>query len=342
MSVKVANYGVDYLQFAINDSGVIEFTTAGGVVKINGDLQVTGESTSANDLIVSDNIIILNDGEQGAGVTLGTSGISIDRGSETTANFLWDESLQWLNPDTGTTQAGAFKLTDGDGDGSGLFVNTLVTNSTDLYLLGTGTNVVSVTGTTDYEKQIWDYSDNGVNINNDPLSEDLLTLNSDPNKGDVDTLVNVRGLMDYVRDYTTYNFQKQITAPRQNGITKITAQDVTDGDPISSVNVTVNDVLVSNFEESSISFFTTSIQGQTILGTDPAQSLVLTTDGDTVEIQKPTTITRGTSPGTPLDGITLYAGDEADGGTGLYYTNDNGTTDEIISKNKSLLYSILF
>ena len=44
----------------------------------------------------------------------------------------------------------------------------------------------------------------------------------------------------------------------------------------------------------------------------------------------------------PTDGTKIYAKDEADGGTGLYFINELGTQDELISRNKALLYSIIF
>lgn len=62
-------------------------------VKINGNLQVFGnvDSISSNDLTVSDNTIILNNGELGAGITLGTSGLQIDRGSESDVGLRFNE-----------------------------------------------------------------------------------------------------------------------------------------------------------------------------------------------------------------------------------------------------------
>jgi len=70
---------------------------------INGNLTVLGEETIVNttDLAISDNIIILNNGEIGAGVTKGNAGIVIDRGSLLSAVFGWDETIdKWvISPD---------------------------------------------------------------------------------------------------------------------------------------------------------------------------------------------------------------------------------------------------
>ena len=63
-------------------------------VVITGDLTVNGTTTSiqTTDTEITDNRITLNAGEAGAGVTLGTSGIEIDRGTSPSKSFVWDET----------------------------------------------------------------------------------------------------------------------------------------------------------------------------------------------------------------------------------------------------------
>lgn len=65
-----------------------------GNATITGDLTVSGTTTSVNttNTNISDNVIELNAGESGAGVTAGTSGIEIDRGTETNVSLLWNET----------------------------------------------------------------------------------------------------------------------------------------------------------------------------------------------------------------------------------------------------------
>ena len=59
------------------------------------DLTVTGTQTALNtvDSTIKDNIIIINSGESGVGITFGSGGFVIDRGSEEDAFFLFDETL---------------------------------------------------------------------------------------------------------------------------------------------------------------------------------------------------------------------------------------------------------
>lgn len=61
---------------------------------INGNLSVTGTTTTVNseDLVVKDNIITLNSGDAGEGVSKGTAGIEINRGTQTKYQVIFDEA----------------------------------------------------------------------------------------------------------------------------------------------------------------------------------------------------------------------------------------------------------
>ena len=62
--------------------------------RVYGDLVVTGDQvvTSETNLSISNNTILINEGETGAGVTLGSAGITVDRGSVDDAILTWDET----------------------------------------------------------------------------------------------------------------------------------------------------------------------------------------------------------------------------------------------------------
>ena len=88
----------------INPTANITFTT--NTVFVDGNLVVGGNSTTVNktDLAVTDNVITLNKGETGADVTLGISGINIDRGSAANVSIVWNESIgAWLLTNDGIT-----------------------------------------------------------------------------------------------------------------------------------------------------------------------------------------------------------------------------------------------
>ena len=90
--------GGDY-KITVQNGGTITLDTGfdEGTVVITGDLTVQGETTTVNttNMTVEDNIIVLNQGEAGAGITdpSSSSGIQIDRGSLLDAFFVYDDSL---------------------------------------------------------------------------------------------------------------------------------------------------------------------------------------------------------------------------------------------------------
>lgn len=78
---------------------------------ITGNLTVQGTTTSVEttNTTVTDNVIVLNNGEAGAGVTAGTSGIEIDRGSEANKTLVWDDSVDKWSVGTETIIAATFE-----------------------------------------------------------------------------------------------------------------------------------------------------------------------------------------------------------------------------------------
>ena len=76
----------------INDDGSITFDSD---LTVQGNFTVSGTTTTfdTDTLNVQDNTITVNEGETGAGVTAGTAGIEIDRGTATNATLLYDESI---------------------------------------------------------------------------------------------------------------------------------------------------------------------------------------------------------------------------------------------------------
>lgn len=84
----------DYI-VTVPDGNEIKFDSGPtGNVRIAGNLIVEGSTTEVSSTIttIADNVLILNNGETGDGITLGTAGISIDRGTLGSANILFDEA----------------------------------------------------------------------------------------------------------------------------------------------------------------------------------------------------------------------------------------------------------
>jgi hypothetical protein len=88
----------------LGTTGNVTFIT--NTMYIDGNLLVGGTSTQVvkTNLAVSDNIIYINDGETGNGVTLNTAGIEVDRGTRPNVAILWNESVgMWEGTNDGTT-----------------------------------------------------------------------------------------------------------------------------------------------------------------------------------------------------------------------------------------------
>lgn len=77
----------------IND----QYTISAPTIIIDGNLTVSGSTTSVEttNSTITDNIIVLNEGETLAGIAggTGTSGIEIDRGSLTNVSFVYDDNI---------------------------------------------------------------------------------------------------------------------------------------------------------------------------------------------------------------------------------------------------------
>jgi len=93
-----------------NDLSVTTDLTVSGNAIITGDLTINGTTTTVNttELTVTDNLITLNDGETGAGVTAGSAGIEIDRGTAANKSWIWDETTDRWSAGTEDIQAGQF------------------------------------------------------------------------------------------------------------------------------------------------------------------------------------------------------------------------------------------
>jgi hypothetical protein len=118
MSVTKRIYGDYNISTELDPTANITLSTH--TVYIKGNLFVGGNATSVSktDIEISDNIIVLNKGEPGSGVTLGAAGIEIDRGLLANVSLRWNEAVDlWQITTDGTnyanilTSAGAGTIT---------------------------------------------------------------------------------------------------------------------------------------------------------------------------------------------------------------------------------------
>tara|TARA_B100000900_G_scaffold69922_1_gene55240 strand:- start:6292 stop:7365 length:1074 start_codon:yes stop_codon:yes gene_type:complete len=357
MAIQVNRIGVDEYTLQIDDGGTINLLTGlAGKVNINGNVDIAGSMTAGSstnieseDLLIYDNTFTLNKGETGPGISAlsGTAGMIIERGTRDDVRLFFDENKNSIR--SGGSITGAFIFQDATANVStdallSIYSGGVLTGGEDLYLVGTGDGVVKVTGTVDYETRIWDYAGDGAVIPEDGSRPDRLRIK--PGSYDDDILVNVRGLTDYIASYNLYNFQDTISASTFiDPTTFVTAEHVDAGDGQSRVLVNVNGAEIAQFFENRLVVDTLRISDDTISSEDTDGFVKLQGTGDGVVQSNDffnLTVQDDTSLGTVADGIYLYSKPEADGGTGLFFKNANDTQDEIISRNKALLFSIIF
>jgi hypothetical protein len=310
-----------------------------GTVFITGDLVVEGDTTNlqTRDLIVEDRVIELNRGDDGAsGGIQGTdafSGIEINRGNEPHAFFGFDEDV------------GGFIIYDGANNILKLRASEVDTGGSSLHLTpgnpqagsASAQPTVSVGNVTNYEYGTFEYD---------------LTGNLTGNVKNPDALTNVQSVVDWV----DYNFANVFLSQIGDGFVDITSITIEDDETTgndSVIKFAIDGNIVSQLYSDRWEFDEIRVAGTTIESLTSDADLVLRAPGsgavkveDTLAITSVPHIDDGSpdplQPTTPTDGVKIYVANQQTGKTGIYYVNSQNTRDELISKNRSLLFSMLF
>jgi len=321
---------------------------SGGSVLITGNLVVEGDTVnvSTTNLAIEDNIISLNTGEVGPGVTLTYSGIEIERGNtssitpQNNASFLYDESTDsWILAHG--SAPGPFNF-----DASSLRLKQILTNATtdsgDLTLIGTGTGVIKVIGTDNYEVQV-------------THDDDI------PNKKFVDDAILNNPTFQIVapqsQDTKVVIADKEIT-PNVSGtagsLAYFTATTTHSTYGESAVSIIVDNALVGQFYANRFETGDLEIGGGpdrneiTSRASITNENIYIRTQGTgkfqtnyAMQFEK-----IGTVPSYVSDNVLLYAAAPGIGTSGVYFVNDSAEVvkqnGELISKNKALVFSMLF
>ena len=292
-----------------------------GEVRVTGNLVVEGDTltVSAENLNVNDNVIILNYGETGAGVTLRYAGIQVDRGTETPASIVYDENDDTFNIAKGSPE-GVFNYSD-----SAIRTRFIRTNSDtddgDLTLIGTGSGVVKVAGTLNYEQQITDDDD----VPNKKYVDDSIRDNPTFQIIDNDTRViitdrDVPGSLAYLSTNTGYSSFGE-----------------------SAVSIIIDGTLNTQFYSNRTTIQDIEISGNEITNNDTNANIFVRTQG-TGKLQTNYGIELEEIAVTPAyvnESTIVYSQSPSTGKTGLFFTNATDTG-ELISKNRALLFSMLF
>jgi hypothetical protein len=145
----------------------------------------------------------------------------------------------------------------------------------------------------------------------------------------------------------TIEFNRSTTGGDPTSYTAESGRAVSDN---SRIAITVENSQVANFYQSRFEFYGLKVSGTEISTTESNASLVLGAAGtgnvlikDVLEISEtPNEDDGSTDPSSPQEGIRIYSKQESTGDTGLYFVNKSNTGGEFISKNRALLFSMLF
>jgi len=312
---KIVRVSESDYRLKVKDTGTITLDTGPdvGTVIITGDLLVKGGTTTVDttNLTIEDNIILLNKGEDPAheGITEGSSGLQIDRGSLDDAQFIFnevDEKFTTRTVNDGGLETGlvGVKADSYAGSASG---NVQID-------LQSGAGTLRVINTTNYESRV-----------------------TDP-----DDIPNLQYLQDYVLAFDGYAVVDKIFSPvagdpldadtlvqalttnirfsvRSGGVLRQRAQ-------ITATGLDVDDIRLYN---------------DTIQNTG-AENLILTALNNNVEINAVLNLDNQLSDPSATGGTSrIYS--KATGGvgkSGIFFAN-NVASDELVSRRRAVLLSIL-
>jgi len=317
------------------DTGTI--TLQAGDVKVVGNLTVIGSSSNVNsiNLDIKDRIITLNKGESGAGITATYAGIEIDRGSSSRAALVFDETNPTgIGGSVGTWMIGSgtdpsYGFTD-----SNLKLRRILTNAStdsgDLILIGTGTGVVKVSGTTNYEVQVTD-------------DDDL------PNKKYVDDAIQNNPTFQITRLDTRVIIADSAVTPNlsSTGGSMAYYNNLGIGLPTSEslMSIIIDGTIAGQFYSNRASLFGFDISYGTISnGQTTNDNIYIQTNG-TGKLQTNYGIqldNNAVSPAQISGSHVIYSRPQAGGNSGLFFVNTENNRDELVSRNRALLFSMLF
>ena len=327
LNVPDGNYKV-----AVQTGGTIYLDTGfeQGNVEISGNLIIQGDTTTVNttQLVIEDRIITLNQGDDAAAGIQGTdsfSGIEINRGSLQDAYFGYDEDVSGFIAYTGT----------------GSSLSSIATNKLDsrsgLLTLETGASTVNVSAFGDYEQKVFTY-----NVSNQLTGYDA---------GKADVIPNTQAVVDYV----AYNFANVFLSQIGDGTvtpSSIVISDFESSGNKSKITFKIDDTTIAQVYEDTWEFDKVRISGTAIETISTGDDdLVLRSNGagsiridDMLHINStPSDDDATLIPATvPDQGVKLYVRNQSHGKTGIYFINAENNRDELVSKNRALLFGMLF
>ena len=310
---KIVKVSESDYRLIVKPTGTITLDTGVevGTVRVTGNLIVDGTQTTVNttNLDIEDNIIRLNKNETGSGITLGFSGLEVERGTQANARMVYKESTdKWIFQYDDENLTGITVGSVGTNPGSNLLLD-----------MQSGSGTIRVTNSTNYESRV---------TNNDDI----------PNKKYLDDYVSaglvVTGQADVDRIY------------KGTGISPVTVQTSIIAD-LSKLQFLVRSggTLNQRAQITSIGLDVDSINiyEYTIQSTSVVNNLRLYATNSHIEIDGVLNLKNQTSEplGTGGTNRVYSQSTMGSGKSGLFFVNST-LRDELVAKNRALLFSMLF
>jgi len=346
----------DY-KLSVTSGGLITLNTGASVGKvvITGDLEVQGTTTTIDTatLTIEDRVITIN--RNGFDVSGRVSeiggqrvaGIEVDRGTSD-AYWVFDDNITTQAPGAGAW-VGRIGNAGASGQTVGIRTTSINTGGADLFLINQGTGIVTVQGATNYQEQLFEYTGTSGNR--------LVNFAAAQVVKKPDGLVNAKGVEDFVSGFFVGRFQDTIESGTISP-TFVRAQDAEVYGGTSQIQLTVDNALVGTFFSDKIELQHLRITDTKIESTSQNADLILAATGpgsvriDDVLMLTPASEWEGDpdqgfdtdteNPDAPDVGVKIYVKPEGPAGSALYFVNSNTTKDELVSKKKSILFSMIF
>jgi len=324
---KVLNISNGDYRVRVQPGGNIILDTVGdvpgsyGLVTILGSLDVQGTLTyvESTNTQISDNILQLNVGQTGNGISTVNnyvSGIEINRGSYSAAQLLFNEQVQHYDPVTSTTVGGTFVMRTANGILSGLQVAS-ISNS------GTTDFVFDMQGSANVLRVVNAAGGYENNINND------------------NDIINRKYLYNYVAASNGIATVDRIYFPISGGIATSTSSIEAFA---SSIVFQISQATRASISPAGVSVDNINLFSNTISNTT-ANNLVLSSTNNNVEINGVLNLDDQTAQVVFTSGKTkIYSRSiPGPGGTGIYFTNSQAARapDELVSRRQAVALSIL-
>lgn len=344
---KIVRVSESNYRLQVQSGGTITLDTGTdlGWVEVTGNLRVKGTTTTIDtaNMTIEDNIILLNKGETGAGVTEGTSGLEVARGTLPNARLIFNESVQWYDPVNAEYVQGAWTFVDSTGKTGGIRVASVANdgNADLVFDLQNSDKVLLIGNSVNYEARL-----------------------SDPNH-----VPNLQWVYDYVDATGGMAVVDKIYKNDVYGQKKALVQTYNNAGN-GQVRMYINQVSHQTFQvdtfgltmyDSASGDPKVNINQSTITNQSNVDNLILTASTGIVEVEAFAQLNDRSVITTPdplavsfvADATVMFSSPVAGAGkTGIYFvhkrsgepgqTINETVNDELIAKNRALLFSMVF